>query len=212
MLRGVVVFLFCSCVSGLAIAHPGGVDEDGCHKDLRTDTRHCHLERAKHAKKKPAYDHEHPPKPGDEGVFYGQVIAIVDGDTFSVKVQGVVMKFRLQGVDTPEPDQPYGASASAVLSEIIRGHDLVLVFDDVDAYGRIVAQAWVGKLEINEEMVRRGAAWFESEYAHDDRLYWVEQDARKRKAGLWALPAKDRVELWVWRERIREQGGHRADR
>ena len=66
-------------------------------------------ERAKHAQKKPAYDVNIRRRPGDEGVFYGPLVSVVDGDTFSAKVQGVVMKFRLQGIDAPEHDQPYGA-------------------------------------------------------------------------------------------------------
>jgi Micrococcal nuclease (thermonuclease) homologs len=199
MFRHVAIGLVICCLPGSATAHPGGVDEDGCHKESRTGERHCHPERAKHAKRKPAYDSEHPPKPGEEGVFYGPLIGIVDGDTFKAKVQGVVMKCRLEGVDAPEHDQPYGAISTNVLREIIGGRDLVLVFSDVDHYGRIVAQAWVGNLDVNAEMVRRGAAWSESEYAPDERLYLLEQEARDRKVGLWVLPLKDRVPPSAWR-------------
>jgi micrococcal nuclease len=199
MFRHAAIGLVICCLSASATAHPGGVDEDGCHKESRTGERHCHPERAKHAKRKPAYDSEHPPKPGEEGVFYGPLIGIVDGDTFKAKVQGVVMKFRLEGVDAPEHDQPYGAISTNVLREIIGGRDLVLVFSDVDHYGRIVAQAWVGNLDVNAEMVRRGAAWSESEYAPDERLYLLEQEARDRKVGLWVLPIKDRIPPSEWR-------------
>jgi endonuclease YncB( thermonuclease family) len=194
-----VALLLC-CPPGFAIAHPGGVDEAGCHRDSRTEERHCHAERAKHAKKKPVYDSDHPPKAGDEGAFYGPFVSITDGDTFYAKVQGVIMKFRLQGVDAPEHDQPYGAASTALLRQITRGQNLVLVFDDVDAYGRIVVQAWVGDLNVNAEMVRRGAAWFESQYPNDDEFFWIEEDARQRKVGLWALPLADRIEPWRWRK------------
>ena len=203
MFSRVAISLLICCLPGLAIAHPGGVDEDGCHKDSRTDKRHCHPERAKHAQKKPAYDREHPPKAGDEGVFYGPLVSVVDGDTFSARVQGVVMKFRLQGIDAPEHDQPYGANSTALLREITRGQDLVLVFADVDTYGRIVARAWVGNVDIDAEMVRRGGAWFDSVYSDDDELFWIEADARKRRVGLWALPPADRVEPWIWRKEKR---------
>jgi endonuclease YncB( thermonuclease family) len=193
------------CLSSLATAHPGGVTEEGCHRDSRTGERHCHPERAKNARKAAAYDSEHPPKAGDEGVFFGPFVRLVDGDTFEAKVQGVVMEFRLQGVDAPEPDQPYGTESSAMLRQLTRGpgEQLVLVFDDVDTYGRIVVQAWIGNLNINDEMVRRGAAWSDSVYARDDRLYQLEQEVRQRKEGLWALPAADRVEPWVWRKEKR---------
>jgi len=203
MFRHLVSSLLICCLPALAIAHAGAVDENGCHKESRTGTRHCHPERVKHAAKKPKYDHEHPPKAGDEGVFYGPLVAVVDGDTFSAKVQGVIMKFRLEAIDAPEHDQPYGASSTAVLREITRDQGLVLVFSDVDRYGRIVVQAWVGSLDINAEMVRRGAAWFDSEYSHDEELYLIEEDARARRAGLWALPLADRVEPWVWRKEKR---------
>jgi micrococcal nuclease len=154
---------------------------------------------------KPAYDREHPPKAGDEGVFYGPLVKVVDGDSLNAKVQGVVMRFRLQGVDAPEHDQPYGKESTALLRQLTRGpgQQLVLVFDDVDKYGRVIVQAWVGDLELNAEMVSRGAAWFDSAYTRDDRLYRIEQEARDRKVGLWALPAKNRIEPWEWRKRKR---------
>ena len=60
-----------------------------------------------------------------------------------------------------------------------------------------------GDLELNAEMVTRGASCSESEFAHDDRLYWIEQEPRDRKLGLWALPAKERMEPWEWRKRKR---------
>jgi hypothetical protein len=28
--------------SGLAMAHSGGTDKDGCHMDRKAGTRHCH--------------------------------------------------------------------------------------------------------------------------------------------------------------------------
>lgn len=133
-------------------------------------------------------------------MFYGPLVGVVDGDTFKVRVQGVVMKFRLLGVDAPEHDQPYGSAATAVLREIIKERDLVLVFSDVDPHGRIVVQAWVGNVAVNEEMVRRGAAWFDAAYSNDQQLYLIESGARDRKVGLWALPASTRVEPWVWRK------------
>lgn len=203
MVLRVVGGLLTCLLYGHALAHPGAVDKDGCHRERRTGTRHCHSERAKDVQKEPEYDSEHPPKPGDEGVFYGPFVAIVDGDTFKARVQGVVLKFRLQGVDAPEHDQPYGANSTALLAEITRGQNLVFVFSDVDAYGRIVAQVWVGNLDINAEMVRRGAAWFDSEYSQDEQLYLIEAGARDRRLGLWALPVAERVEPWVWRKEKR---------
>jgi endonuclease YncB( thermonuclease family) len=56
---------------------------------------------------------------------------------------------------------------------------------------------------VNAELVKRGAAWFYSEFAYSAALYDVEQEARTAKRGLWALPLKDRIEPWVWRKRAK---------
>lgn len=181
-------------------SHPGGVDKDGCHRDARTRDRHCHSERAS-TTPGPIYSSKHPPEPGDEGVLYGPFVAMVDGDTFKAKVQGAVMDFRLQAVDAPEHDQPYGAEATSELAKLVRGRELIFIYDDVDRYGRIVARVWVGNIDVNRAMISRGAAWFDSEYAHDDDLYQAEEQARDAKRGLWSLPKQKRVEPWVWRKR-----------
>lgn len=141
-----------------------------------------------------------PPEAGDEGVFYGPFVSVVDGDTLKAKVQGVTMDFRLEGIDAPEHDQPYGAEATHELNSLVSGKQLVIVPSDTDRYGRTVARVWVGQLDVNRELVRRGAAWFESEYSRDDDLYWEEQSARSAKRGLWAAP---HVEPWRWREQKR---------
>ncbi len=183
-----------------ASSHPGGVDKNGCHRDTHTRDRHCHSE-TRPAAQGPIYSAKHPLKAGDEGVLFGSFVAIVDGDTFKAKVQGAVMDFRLQAVDAPERDQPYGVEATSELAKLVRSRELLFVYDDVDRYGRIVARVWVGNVDVNLEMISRGAAWFDSEYANDDELYHAEQQAREAKRGLWSLLQHKRVEPWVWRKR-----------
>jgi endonuclease YncB( thermonuclease family) len=161
----------------------------------------------------------HAPRPGDEGVFYGPLVRVKDGDSFEAKIQGVVMEFRLSDVDAPEYDQPYGREARDELRSLIDGRELVLVFVDTDRYGRTVTQAWMNDLNVNHEMVRRGAAWFYPQFARDETVFAIENEARSAKRGLWALSSTDRVEPWVWRERKRshpdrdnhkERKGHKA--
>ena len=143
------------------------------------------------------------PRAGDEGVFYGPLVRVQDGDSLVAKVQGVAMEIRLAEVDAPELDQPYGRDAKQVLASLAAGKQLVIKPLDTDRYGRTVAQVWNGTTHLNAEMVKRGAAWFYSTYARSAALYEVEQEARNAKRGLWALPREGRVEPWVWRERAR---------
>lgn len=145
------------------------------------------------------------PRAGDEGVFYGPLVRVKDGDSLVVKVQGVAMDIRLAGIDAPELDQPYGREAKQSLVTLAAGRQLVIKPLDTDRYGRTVAQVWNGETHLNTEMVSRGGAWFYSEYARSAALYDVEQEARNAKRGLWALPRKDRIEPRVWRERKRSR-------
>lgn len=207
-MRYLAAAVLCASICSLAqwaSAHPGGVDECGCHSSSDTGERHCHEERAKGScDERVTFSAQRPPKAGDEGVLFGPFVSIIDGDSFKVKVQGAVMDVRLQGIDAPEIDQPFGKQARGILERLIRDQQVVLVFDDVDHYGRIVARAWVRNVDINLEMIRRGAAWFDSEYARDDELYSAEQKARAAKQGLWSLPLKERIEPWMWRRKGRD--------
>ena len=142
-----------------------------------------------------------PPRAGDEGVFYGPLVRVKDGDSLVVKVQGVAMDFRLAEIDAPELDQPYGRAAKRELVTLASGRQLVVVPLDVDRYGRTVAQVWNGSTHLNAELVKRGAAWFYPEFARSEALYDVEQQARDAQRGLWALPLQDRIEPWEWRKR-----------
>lgn len=149
----------------------------------------------------PRFDAAHPPRAGDEGVFYGPLVRVKDGDSLIAKVQGVAMDFRLAEIDAPELDQPYGRAAKQELVALVSGRQLVIVPLDTDRYGRTVAQVWNGNTHVNAELVKRGAAWFYSEFAHTEALYEVEKEARAAKRGLWALPLQDRIEPWEWRKR-----------
>jgi endonuclease YncB( thermonuclease family) len=153
----------------------------------------------------PLFDADHPPHAGDEGVFYGPLMRVKDGDSLVAKVQGVAMDFRLADVDAPELDQPYGQQAKRELVSLARGQQLVLLPIDTDRYGRTVAHVWNGNTYLNAEVVGRGAAWFYAAFARGPALYDVEQEARNAKRGLWALPLKDRVEPWEWRKRKRSR-------
>ena len=151
----------------------------------------------------PQFDPAHPPRAGDEGVFYGPPVRVIDGDSLVAKIQGVAMEIRLAEIDAPELEQPHGRAAKQELAVLAAGQQLVILPLDTDRYGRTVAHVWNGTTHLNAELVKRGAAWFYSDYARTEALYEVEQEARNAKRGLWALPLQDRVEPWVWRERSR---------
>ena len=193
----VVGFLF----NANAFGHAGAVDKNGCHFHKTTGKRHCHGKPA--TEKRASACSQKAPAPGDDEVLYGRVVSVTDGDTFKAKIQGVVMNFRMADIDAPETDQPFGGEARSMLTAVLDGRDVVMVRVDDDPYSRFVVQVWIANLHVNREVMARGAAWFDREYANDDCLYQVENVARDAKRGLWSLPLEKRIEPWVWRQRKR---------
>ena len=202
MKPSVLFFLSFPLWAAMSVAHPGAVDSAGCHVQTTTGKRHCHADRATDRSR---YDEKHPPRAGDEGVFFGPLVSVTDGDTFRARIQGVEMEFRLADVDAPEFDQPYGPRARDELRALLKGRQLVLVFVDVDRYGRTITDVWANDVYVNRQMAARGAAWFYAHYARNNALFDVEEQARDAKVGLWALPKDQRLEPWIWRERKREK-------
>jgi endonuclease YncB( thermonuclease family) len=131
----------------------------------------------------------------------GKVVGVHDGDTLTLldhsKTQ---IKIRLAEIDTPESGQPYGSRAKQELSGLAFGRPATVQVLDIDRYGRTVGRITVDGVDVNAEMVKRGAAWVYRKYARRQFLFTIEKQAREAKAGLWALPEADRIPPWEWRK------------
>lgn len=134
------------------------------------------------------------------GDLAGEVIAIADGDTFRLLTPDKKqVRVRLAAIDTPEQGQPYSARARQALSDLVFRRDVRVKVIDTDRYGRTVGRVFVGDLDVNAELVRRGAAWVYRKYADDESLYRLEAEARAARRGIWSLPEAQRVPPWEWR-------------
>jgi endonuclease YncB( thermonuclease family) len=130
----------------------------------------------------------------------GQVVGIQDGDTLILLTpERRQVRVRLYGIDAPESRQPYGTRAQQELSTLAFRKQVRVTVEDTDHYGRTVGRVWAGSLDINAELVRRGAAWVYRQYNRDPALPTLEAEARQAKRGLWALPAGEQVPPWAWR-------------
>lgn len=136
----------------------------------------------------------------------GRVVAISDGDTLTIlNASKRQLKIRLAEIDTPESRQPYGNKAKQELSDLAYNKIAIVKQQDIDRYKRIVGRVYVDGIDINAEMVRRGAAWVYRKYAEDTRLFDLEDQARKNKVGLWKLPELERVPPWEWRSNLKNR-------
>lgn len=132
--------------------------------------------------------------------YTGKVVAIADGDTFTLLTDDKEQKkIRLAEIDTPEKAQPYGQRARQALSDLVFSKRVKVNQTDMDRYGRIVARVYQGNLDVNAEMVREGAAWVYRQYAKDQSLFALEEQAKAAQKGLWALPKAEQAPPWEWR-------------
>jgi micrococcal nuclease len=105
-------------------------------------------------------------EPEPPRVAEATVVRVVDGDTFEARIGDEVEDVRLIGVDTPEtvdPDEPvqcFGVRASSFQHRVAEGRRVRLVFgvERRDAYGRLLAYAYIGHSFVNAQLVRRGLA------------------------------------------------------
>jgi endonuclease YncB( thermonuclease family) len=92
-------------------------------------------------------------------VLSGVVTKIVDGDTIDVQLSSGPIRVRLHGIDTPERGQPGANEATATLSSLIAGKQVQIEPFSQDRYERMIRIVFLGDLNVNLELVKRGHAW-----------------------------------------------------
>lgn len=123
-------------------------------------------------------------------VYSAEVVSVCDGDTIWVEHDGRREKIRLNGIDTPELNQPFGKTAKHYTMGQCLHAKVVLTTYNRDQYGRTIADVQLpnGKI-LNNELVRTGFAWWYEHYAPNNKiLSQLQQTAKKGHFGLWAQP------------------------
>lgn len=130
----------------------------------------------------------------------GKVVGISDGDTLTILTPSKEqVKVRLHGIDAPESKQAFGSRAKQELSELAFGKEARVEVVEKDRYGRSVGRVFVGTVDVNLELVRRGFAWWYRTYAKKATdLATAETEARNAGRGLWTDKAP--VPPWVFRQ------------
>jgi micrococcal nuclease len=131
----------------------------------------------------------------------GKVVAIADGDSFTMLVDSKQVKIRLHGIDCPEKGQDYYQVAKQYLSDLIFNKTVVAQKTKTDKYRRVIAIVTVGGVNVNEQLLQKGLAWHYREY--DKNLAWqkMEDMARNKKIGLWQAP--NPLPPWEFRKKKR---------
>lgn len=129
----------------------------------------------------------------------GRVLAVQDGDTLLVSINGAREKVIMFGVDCPENTQEFGPAARQFTSSCCFHKDINLDVRGKDKFGRVIASVSLSDgADLNKELVRRGLAWWSDKFAPDDtELRELQAAARTAKLGLWAAP--NPIPPWIFR-------------
>ncbi len=121
---------------------------------------------------------------GLETEYQGKIV-IIDGD--SVILEGE--KIRLEGIDAPEMDQvcsiagvnyQCGRKSRKHMANLVKRREMRCTAWQRDKYERLLGHCFVGKTDINAQMVMDGWALSFGGY------FGEEAQAKKNRAGIWA--------------------------
>ncbi len=127
------------------------------------------------------------------------IVAVSDGDTVLVRIDGVDEHVRLIGVNTPETVKPnfpvecYGPEASHLTKSLLPKGTVVRIERDTEArdgYNRLLGYVYRKEdgLFINLELARQGAGVLMSikpNLAHESEFAAAVAEARAAHRGLW---------------------------
>ncbi|NDV23561.1 thermonuclease family protein [Desulfovibrio sp. JC022] len=131
--------------------------------------------------------------------FEGKVRYVIDGDTFILANN---KRVRIAGIDTPEigrdgkADQYYAQNSKALLNKLILGKRVRIEYagKGKDRYKRIIGWIYLDDVFVNEEMIRKGAAFFYFHKGNDKgkqkRLLQAQRKAYNEKKGFWPVVSK----------------------
>ena len=149
-------------------------------------------------------------------VIIGKVTKVSDGDTIHVVTDGnEKYKVRLDRIDAPESDQPYGKESAAYLSKLIYGRTVRVEWVKKDQYGRILGIVYATvpspssatgadqqPQAINLHLVATGNAWHYSYFDKTPAYATAEAAAKSKKLGLWA--SDNVISPYDWRKNKRK--------
>ncbi|AFZ27261.1 micrococcal nuclease-like nuclease [Cylindrospermum stagnale PCC 7417] len=138
--------------------------------------------------------------------------SVADGDTITVKRGNETKKIRLCGINAPEgkhgkaTGQPHGDEAKEKLRSLVAlaKNQVIIIPIETDRYGRTVAEvvaevsgAWGIELSFQEEMLKSGNAYFDSNALNcpnHDAFEKAEQIAKANGAGVWGKRKRENLE------------------
>ena len=135
----------------------------------------------------------------DDGYEPVKYIRTTDGDTASFSMDGLNVKCRFVGIDTPEIDwngdnhDPYAKDAAAYTKKVLEAADEIILERDQsagehDRYDRLLAHVWVDGELLSWSLILNGLAttrYYHDDYKYHDEINAAENWAKENNIGLW---------------------------
>jgi len=132
-------------------------------------------------------------------LFAGQfkVTGVYDGDSLTATGHDIKIKVRLVGIDAPElkrgkhkPGQPFSQRAKKFLVRLVLNKQVFIKGYGLDYHNRILAVVYVGRKNINLEMIKAGLAEaYRGKPAHGfnpSPYRTTEAQAKSQRRGMWS--------------------------
>jgi endonuclease YncB( thermonuclease family) len=130
--------------------------------------------------------------------FSGRVVSVFDGDTLIVLAENKRLTVHLAEIDAPELRQASGARARESLAELCLDKTAQVRVVARDRHGNTLGRVHCDGVDANAEQVHRGMAWvYRRDARYPSPLHFLEDQAQRTRAGLWAEPSP--AEPWRWR-------------
>ena len=131
--------------------------------------------------------------------YSASVVAVQDGDSMTVMHGEKKEKIILYGIDCPERGQEFGAEARKFTDDLCYRKDITVDVRGRDKYGRTIAEVYLQNgTDLNQELVKRGLAWWSDKFAPKEQaLKQLQDTAKASHTGLWAAP--NPIPPWIFR-------------
>lgn len=139
----------------------------------------------------------------------GKVVEVIDGKTAVIRIgTSGNLTVVLQYVEIPEPEQPLHSLVKVHLEKLLLGKNAQVLPRGV-VNSSTVAQVFVDGVDVSQQMIRDGAAWFalpektEKSGLETEVYLSNEAQARSEKRGIWGI--ENLKPAWQFRAEKRER-------
>lgn len=133
--------------------------------------------------------------PEDPRAFEGQVVDVIDADTFTVDVKGVIYTVKINGVTAPAADSCFSESATQAATDLLSGQTVLIERERTNVVGEeLLRDVWIvgddgSTTFAATELAEQGAVTSEAQGANTRYAGWIESAgavAENAGTGVWS--------------------------